>query len=179
MAGSTGSTHTESGGNFELKRLSTDGIRAALEKAMRYRLLNEPGAAESICLDVLEVDPDNQEALVTLLLAMTDRFVKGYAVGDADIRDVVSRLHDEYEREYYTGVVCERRGKAQLEKGSAGSGFNAYEWLREAMGWFEKAEAIRPAGNDDAILRWNACARIIKRNHLSPRQEAEYEPQLE
>ena len=36
---------------------------AALEKALRYRLLNEPVEAESICRDVLEVDPDNQAAL--------------------------------------------------------------------------------------------------------------------
>ena len=41
---------------FELKPLSREAIPAALEKAMRYRLLNEPGAAESICHDVLRTD---------------------------------------------------------------------------------------------------------------------------
>jgi len=48
----------------ELKRLHKDAIPAALEKAERYRLLNEPGEAESICLDILAVDPDNQRALI-------------------------------------------------------------------------------------------------------------------
>ena len=164
---------------FELKRLSEEAIPAALDKAMRYRLLNEPGDAESICLDVLEVQPDNQQALVTLLLAMTDRFAKGYAVGDAQIGELLSRLSNEYERRYYAGVACERRGKAALTRGSPGSGSAAYEWLRQGMDWFEKAEAIRPPGNDDAILRWNACARIIMRNHLAPRQQEEFEQPLE
>ena len=59
-----------------------------------------------------------------------------------------------------------RMGKAALEKG----GINAFELFEQAMDWFEKAEAIRPAGNDDAILRWNGCARIIKRNNLAPRE---------
>ena len=53
----------------ELKSLHKDAIPAALEKAERYRLLNEPGEAESICLDILHVDPENQQAIVTLLLA--------------------------------------------------------------------------------------------------------------
>ena len=66
---------------FELKRLSADAIPAALEKALRYRLLNDPAEAESICHDVLRIDPENQQALVNLLLALTDRFGKGYAVG--------------------------------------------------------------------------------------------------
>ena len=61
----------------ELKQLHKDAIPAALEKAERYRLLNEPGEAESICLDILAVDPDNQRAIITLLLAFTDRFEKG------------------------------------------------------------------------------------------------------
>jgi hypothetical protein len=57
---------------FELKRLSDEAIPAALEKALRYRLLNEPAEAESICHDVLRIDPENQQALVVLLLALTD-----------------------------------------------------------------------------------------------------------
>ena len=35
----------------------------------------------------------------------------------------------------------------------------------------EKAEELRPPGNDDALLRWNACARIIMGNGLAPRSE--------
>ena len=164
---------------FELKTLSRGAIPAALDKAMRYRLLNEPGDAESICLDVLRIDPDNQQALVTLLLAMTDRLAKGYAVGDAQLQEVLARIRNDYERAYYSGIVCERRAKVHLGRGAPGSGSDAYEWLIEAMGWFEKAEAIRPPGNDDAIIRWNACARIITRNRLAPRQAEGSEPFLE
>ena len=53
---------------FEPKPISRDAIPAALAKAERYRLLNEPGEAESICLDILQIEPANQEAIVTLLL---------------------------------------------------------------------------------------------------------------
>jgi hypothetical protein len=149
---------------FELKKLHPEAIPAALEKANRYRLLNEPGAAESIYLDVLAVEPDNQEALKNLVLAMSDRFGKDYAVGDTHINDYVAKLTDEYERAYYTGIVYERRAKATLAKG----GLQAYELFVQAMDLFERAEAMRPPGDDDAILRWNACARIIKRNNLRP-----------
>jgi len=164
---------------FELKPLSKEAIPSALEKAMRYRMLNEPGEAESICHDILGTDPGNQQAVVTLLLAMTDRIGKGYSVGVMEAREVLARLRDPYERAYYLGILCERRGKAQLHRGGPSSGFEAYEDLREAMSSYEKAEAMRPAGNDDALLRWNACARIIMQNHLTPRLEERVEMQLE
>jgi hypothetical protein len=163
---------------FELKPLSRDAIPAALEKAVRYRLLNEPGEAESICLDVLGIDPENQQALVTLLLAATDRFGKGYAVGVTQVQEVLPRIREPYERAYYSGIVCERQAKAQLQNEGPACGLDAYEFLREAMTWYEKAEAIRPPGNDDALLRWNACARIIMRNKLTPRDTGS-EPLLE
>jgi hypothetical protein len=150
---------------FELKSLSSAAIPAALEKANRYRLLNEPGAAESIYLDILAVDPDNQEALKNIVLAMSDRFGKDYAIGDARITEYVTRIKDDYERTYYTGIMYERRAKAALLK----DGVGAYELFRQAMGCFETAEAMRPQGIDDAILRWNGCARIITRNNLGPR----------
>ena len=138
---------------------------------MCYRLLNEPGEAESISLDVLRTEPDNQQALVILLLALTDRFSKGYAVGVTQARELLPRLRDPYEQAYYAGIICERRAKAQLHRGGPGCGFEAYEFLREAMAWYEKAETLRPPGNDDALLRWNACARIIMGNGLAPRSE--------
>jgi hypothetical protein len=164
---------------FELKPLSKEGVAAALEKAMRYRLLNEPGEAESICHDVLRVDPENQQALVVLLLALTDRFGKGYAVGVTQAQDVLPRLRDPYERLYYAGIICERQAKTRLHQGSIGSSQGAYEFLREAMTWYEKAEAVRPTGNDDALLRWNACARIIMMNKLTARTDDETEPPFE
>jgi hypothetical protein len=164
---------------FELKPLSREAVPAALEKAMRYRLLNEPGEAESICHDVLHVEPGNQQAIITLLLAMTDRFGKGYGVGIAKTQEILQQIHDPYEREYYGGIVCERRAKALLQQGGPGAGFQAYEFLHEAMASYERAETIRPAGNDDALLRWNACARIIMQNKLTPRVEERVELPLE
>ncbi len=164
---------------YQLKPLSRDGVVQALEKANRYRLLNEPGEAESICLDVLQVDADNQQALVILLLALTDRFGKGYAIGATQVEEVLSRVVDSYERKYYHGLICERRAKAQLRQGAPGATFDAFEWLQEAMRWYEEAEAIRPSGNDDALLRWNACARMIMGNRLMPRQTDEIGLMLE
>ena len=146
---------------------------------MRYRLLNEPGEAESICLDVLAVEPENQKALVTLLLAMTDRFGRGYAMSSTRVQEILDRLSDPYERFYYTGIARERNGKSQLQQGTPGTSVAAYELLRAAMDSYEEAEKARPPGNDDALLRWNACARLIMRNHLEPRPEERYEPALE
>jgi hypothetical protein len=164
---------------FELKTLSPEALPRAVEKAERYRLLNEPSEAESICLDVLEVDPGNQSALVTLLLALTDQFHSGAGAAVAEAHAAISRMDDAYARAYYTGIVLERRAKAQLGQHMPGSGPRAYGWLREAMTWFEKAEALRPAGNDDAVLRWNACARLLMRDrHLVPPAEERGEPLL-
>jgi len=164
---------------FELKPLSQEAIPQAVEKAQHYRLLNEPAEAESICLDVLAIDPNNQQALVTLLLALTDRFGKGYAISSTNVQEVLARLSDEYQRAYYAGLICERRAKARLNQGVPGARADAYEQIREAMSWYEQAEAIRPPGNDDAILRWNACARIIMRNNLVPRLRDDSESFLE
>jgi hypothetical protein len=156
---------------FELKRLSEDAIPAALEKALRYRLLNEPAEAESICQDVLSVDPKNQEALVLLLLALTDTFTEGHGAGARQAQEVLSRLEDAYERAYYAGIICERQAKARLLQSHPGAGHDAYEFLSEAMEWFEKAETLRPPNNDDALLRWNTCARMMKANRLTPRMQ--------
>jgi hypothetical protein len=165
---------------FELKSLSPEAVPSALEKAERYRLLNEPGAAESICLDVLQVDPDNQEALVTLLLALTDQFDRWQSGTVERAREVVPRLAGEYERAYYAGLICERRAKAQVRRGGPNSGHMAYDHFRAAMEHYERAGALRSVGNDDAILRWNACARAINRNpELTPGPEERFEPVLE
>jgi hypothetical protein len=156
-----------------LKKLSKEAIPAALEKANRYRLLNEPGEAESICLDVLKANPENQEAIIILLLALTDRFTRGYGVSDTQAKELLARIKSEYDRVYYTGIFAERRAKAKLTQNTPDCRFQAYDLFREAMEWFEKAEATRPPGNDDALLRWNTCARIIEQNKLVPRHEEE------
>ena len=155
----------------DLKPLSKQAIPAALEKAMRYRLLNEPGEAESICLDVLKADPENQEAVICLLLAVTDRFEKGYGVSDTQARQLLGQIKGEYERAYYTGIVAERRAKVKLAQNTFDCRFQAYDLFQEAMSWFEKAEKVRPSGNDDALLRWNTCARMIERNKLVQREK--------
>jgi len=165
---------------YELKPLSPEAIPRALEKAERYRLLNEAAEAESICRDVLRVQPGNQKALVMLLLALTEEFDEGVADAVPQAHLVLEELEGEYERAYYTGIVSERRAKARLKHGGPGSGHVAYGLLREAMGWFEKAEALRPPGNDDALLRWNACARILERSpHLAPGPDDRTEQPLE
>ena len=163
---------------FEFKVLSKDAVSRAIAKAERYRLLNEPGEAESICLDALEVDPDNQEAIAMLVLALTDQF--DFDPGSVvEASQTVSRLQHEYDRAYYTGIIFERRAKALIRNQTPRGGPKAYEWLREAMVWFERAEACRPANNDDALLRWNACARLIMGDQrLAPAAEEPHEPLL-
>lgn len=161
----------------ELKPISREAIPQALEKVERYRLLNEPAEAESICRDVLRADPGNPRALVMLLLTLTDQFGRGVGVNEP--REIVGRLDGDYEQAYYEGIVCERQGKALLRGPAAGSEVGSYGWLREAMRAYERAEALRPAGNDDAILRWNACARILRDRNLGPRSEDEIEQPIE
>lgn len=148
----------------ELKPLSRDSIARALDKAERYRLLNEPLDAESICLDVLEVDPGNQRALVTLLLARTDQFEEQLGDDAGKAEQALAGLRDAYAKAYYEGIIFERRAKARLRSGRPGSGAAAFQALQRAMSCYEKAEALRPAGDDDALLRWNACSRILARH---------------
>lgn len=163
---------------FELKRISRAGIPAALQKAERYRLLNEPAAAESICLDVLAADPDNQAALIQLALARSDQFGAELAGAVELAREPLDRVDDEYKRAYYLGIVCERRARAHLHATSPGGGAMAYDWLRRAMEQYERAEQLRPEGHDEPLLRWNTCARLIERHHLSGQEEERYEPVL-
>jgi hypothetical protein len=162
---------------FELKPLHRDSVEAALTKAERYRLLNEPGEAESICLDVIDVDPDNQAARITLLLALTDQFADMPAA-HKHAREALAGLRSEYDRAYYAGIIAERRAKAQFARGGPGSSVGTYDWLAEAMRHYERAEAVRPAGNDDALLRWNACARFL-RSHPQLRPSTEDRSELE
>jgi tetratricopeptide (TPR) repeat protein len=146
---------------FDLKVLSAEAIPATLEKALRYRLLNEPEQAASICEDVLRIAPDHQGALTMLILALTDRFGGPRPVPPKAVHDLVSHLEDAYDREYYAGIVWEREAIARLRSNAPHSGPAAFECFRQAMDCFERAEALRPPANDDALLRWNCCARTI------------------
>ncbi|HEV3006276.1 MAG TPA: hypothetical protein VGX78_17535 [Pirellulales bacterium] len=144
-----------------LKPLSKQTIPAALEKALRYRLLNEPAEAESICHDVLLADPNNEQALATMLLALTDLFETEYITALERAKALLPRLASEYDRAYYEGIVYERWAKAELARQVPGHVTTG--WFLQAMRSFERAESLAPADNPDAILRWNTCARLLER----------------
>ncbi len=153
---------------FEFKPLSRAGIEPALEKAEHYRLLNQPWEAESICRDVLAIDPDNQTALVVLIKALTEQFGDEGGVEEDEPKALLPRLTDARLQDYYAGMIAERMAKELLAHGTLGSGPVVFELLREAMDYYEKAEAVSATGDDDALLRWNTCARIILRHRLRP-----------
>jgi len=162
-----------------LKPITAAGIPGALAKVERYRLLNDAAAAESICLDVLEIDPENQAALDSLVLAISDQLDTEGTDGVFRARKLLPRVTNEYRRLYLSGIICERRAKAHVQRGGFGSGEAAGDWIREAMDWYEKAEKVRPADNDEPILRWNTCVRMLARHEPAGRFEpGEYEPTI-
>ena len=164
----------------QFKPLSREAIPLALEKAERYRLLNEPAQAESICLDVLECEPRNQQALILLLLARTDQFGEAGGTRVEDARQLLPALESEYDRSYYAGIICERWARATLRGNSPGAGATAYEWLHQAMSWYERAQGLGERGNDDPVLRWNSCARqILREDHVRPAPDEGFHPLLE
>ncbi len=161
---------------YQLKTISKDAIPEATAKADWYRLLNEPGEAESICRDVLEVDPQDQTALRLLGLAITDQFRGAPSDRRGEAETAFQRLQDPYERLYYTGIARERFAKAQLAAGRPPH--TLIVLFEDALNLFEQAEKIRPAGNDESILRWNRCVRIWKSLSASDREreQAHFEP---
>ena len=164
---------------FDLKTLAKEAIPHALERVERYRLLNEPAVAESICQDILQVEPDHQQALVMLILVTTDQFAANPALGNGAALELVQRLEGEYEKAYYAGIIHERQAKGRLGRQYPGAGFDAYEMFLEAMNWFETALEMETADNQDAIMRWNSCVRMIEANNLTERPREEIEPGLE
>jgi hypothetical protein len=164
---------------FELKPLSKDNVEPALGKAELYRLLNQPRLAESICLDILDIDPGNQKAIIVLLLALTDQFRQASTKASRHALRLANSLKDEYSKVYYAGIVHERQGAAALCSSLPGADYDAYTWYREAMQLYEQANEINKGENDDPILRWNTCARIIMENHLHERPSEDYQTMLE
>jgi len=150
---------------LKLKSISKAGITEAVSKAELYRFLNEPGEAESICRDILAVEPDHQAAMRLLALSITDQFTGGPADRHSEAESIFQSLKDPYERLYYTGIVHERRAKALLRSGARPH--TVVILFEEAMTCFEHAEKIRPTGNDDAILRWNRCVRLLQSRSAS------------
>ena len=143
-----------------LKSISKAGIPEAIAKAELYRNLNEPEETESICRDILAVDPGHQLARRLLGLAMTDQFIGATSDRYAEVLSIFQGLLDPYEQFYYTGILHERRAKTQLVVGYAAHTLRPL--VEEAMRCFAEAEKIRPEGNDDSILRWNRCVRLLE-----------------
>ena len=163
---------------FTLKPISFNSIDGALAKAERYRLLNEPSEAESICRDILEIDQGNRQARISLILALTDE-IPEEASSFSRAMEAISHLETAYDRAYYSGIAWERRAKALFSSRGQGSSGYVYDWIVAALQFFEEAERLRPAGNDSSILRWNACVRFLERHKdLAPRTEQAPEPIL-
>ena len=146
--------------DLKLKPISQAGIAEAISKAEVYRYLNEPGEAESICRDILAQSPDNQNALRLLGLALTDQFSGEPSDRYQDAENVFRALSSEYDRLYHLGILKERKAKAQLRAGRPPH--TVYPIIEEAMQCFESAEKMRPPDNDEAILRWNRCVRLLE-----------------
>ena len=163
---------------FKLKPISPNCLEDALAKAERYRLLNEPNEAESICRDILEIAPANRQARISLILALTDE-IPHEASCFAKAIEEIAGLETPYDRAYYSGVAWERRAKALYNSNGPGSHGYVYDEIVKAMQFFEEAERLRPAGNDSSILRWNACVRFLERhNALTSKVEEMQEPIL-
>ena len=160
---------------LELKRISPDCIPRAIAKAEQYRLLNEPRGAESICRDVLAVEPSCQEAVRILILALTDQF-KSMGVKRDEPEKLIERLDDECARHYFTGVILERWAKSLLDAGNRGP--SIYDLFREALAAYERAIPLAQPGDEDAILRWNTCVRIIARHRLAPTEIGDRDAEL-
>lgn len=165
---------------FELKKLPKKDMGSALEKARCYRFLNEPREAESICLDILDVEPENQQALITLILSLADQFSGELSAEFSRAKELLPRLSTKFHKVYYEAIISERRAKTHLNRGGHGSGSMAYKWLKKAMDLYEAAMSMDPQGDQEAILRWNACARLIMRSSsLKPSDETGEEIMLE
>ena len=147
----------------ELKPLRARNLSAAVALAKHYRDLNQPEEAESICRDILDVAPDNVDAIRTLGLALTDQFPTSWMTLFDDACAAFAKLSSEYERMYYTGVAWERYAKAQLIAGRAHNAIHAYE---EALGRFEAADKLGSPDDPAPILHYNRCVRALEHPEL-------------
>jgi hypothetical protein len=108
----------------------------------------------------LAIEPQHQFAVRLLGLALTDQFTGRGSDRYRETEEIFRQLQEPYERLYYTGILHERRAKAQLNAGQPPRSLLAL--FEQALHSFAEAEKIRPAGNDDAILRWNRCVRLLQ-----------------
>jgi hypothetical protein len=156
---------------YTTKPIALESVPSALAKAERYRLLNEPGEAESICQDILRIQPGNEQARIMLFLALTDQ-IPQHPQAFTTAMSTIADMDTAYDRAYYSGIAWERRAKARHAVKTHGSSRYVFEWITTALRFFEEAEKLRTPGNDDSVLRWNACVRFLEQNeHL----QIEYE----
>lgn len=157
----------------KLKTISSSGITEALAKAQLYRFLREPEEAESICQDILLADPGNQSALRLLGLSITDQFSGEVSDRIAEAESAFRALSAPYAQNYYLGILSERRAKAQMR--ARRPNYLVVALIEDAMSHFEEAEKLRPPGNEESILRWNRCLRLLEK---LPFQELQPVPPL-
>jgi len=158
--------------DLTLHDIHAESIELALDRARQYRSLLEPEIAESICLDILNIEPENQAALVVYILALTDQIsISGSQSPFQDIETAISKLSSEYKQSYYSGIVLERRARFMLTQPMSRA--FAYDYFIKALECYQQAEQMRPDHNDEAILRWNSCVRTIQREKLEPLSETD------
>ena len=156
--------------DLTLHKIHPAAVPAALAKARDYRLLNEPAQAESICLDILLIQPGHQDALKLLILALSDQFPHNAGLVRR-ARKRIGELKGEYDALYYSGLVLEREARAQLTKGHSAA--FAHDLFMEAISFYERAESLRPENNDDPILRRNSCLRTLNAEGLQPMHDSD------
>ena len=157
--------------DLHLHNIHADSVELALEKARQYRSLAEPEIAESICLDILHIEPDNQKAIVLYIQALSDQLHHaGKKTQVKSIEEAIEKLQSRYQQFYYTGLLHERRARFMLTQSMAR--VFAYDYFIEALQFYQKAEKIRPEHNDEATLRWNSCIRTIEKENLKPRPDS-------
>ncbi len=154
---------------MELKKISDKYIPEALKKAEKYRMLNHPKTSESICRDILEVSPGNQDAISLLIVAITGQFSNPAKYPDTKLKHAqewVKEIKDEYHKLYFSGLILERWAKAKVQDLPGG---DLYEYFREAIEFYEKAIPLAPEGDESAVLHYNFSLRFIDRHpHIRP-----------
>ncbi|MDC9725967.1 MAG: hypothetical protein PSN44_08665 [Gammaproteobacteria bacterium] len=157
---------------LKLHDIRMDAVDEALLKAKQYRSLLEPEIAESICLDVLHIDPENQSVLIVYILALLDQISRTEKQTQIkSIERTIEKLTSQYQRYYYSGLLNERRARHLITQAMSHS--FAYDYFIEALKFYQQAVDRCPEKNDEAILRWNSCIRTIEKEKLKPRRDSE------
>jgi hypothetical protein len=130
---------------FDLKRLSPGSVQGAMARVERYRLLNEPAEAESICCDILEIEPENEQVLIAMVLCLSDQIAEDPGAAVRALA-VAGQLHENYDRAYYSGIVWERKAEASFH----GKGYVAKETVHD---WIVRAAEVLRRGRAVARAR--------------------------